>query len=229
MHDKASTGGEVAITGVAITCALGNGTEEVWKAVRDGASGIRLTRRLDMSTAELPLLRRGGRDRAEPKRRPGPARPGHPAWRSAPRSRRWSLPGWHRWTHGPVPVRGRPGHVGRRPGRRASSSTGSCCAGASRRARRHHLLTYPLYTAADALSIAFGLKGPKVVDLQRLRGGRQLDRVRGRRDPRRPGRRDAGRRRGRAGHPVARRLRQPQGARPGAVRAVLAQHRAEHR
>src|SRR2546423_70361 len=39
----------VAITGVAISCALGTGTDEVWTAIRDGESGIALTRRLDVS------------------------------------------------------------------------------------------------------------------------------------------------------------------------------------
>src|SRR5256885_16958541 len=38
----------VAITGVAISCALGTGTDEVWTAIRDGESGIALTRRLDV-------------------------------------------------------------------------------------------------------------------------------------------------------------------------------------
>ena len=32
----------VAITGIAISCAVGTGTEEVWKAIRDGQSGIGL-------------------------------------------------------------------------------------------------------------------------------------------------------------------------------------------
>src|SRR5436309_1352316 len=61
----------VAITGVAVSCALGTGTEQVWAAIRDGESGIALTRRLDVSAlschcaGEMTRIPEPSRDQAE--------------------------------------------------------------------------------------------------------------------------------------------------------------------
>src|SRR5256714_10562626 len=160
----------VAITGVAISCALGTGTEEGWTAIRDGESGIALTRRLDVSKltchcsgemAEVP----------EPTRAEAAAE----GW-SMPRGRldRATLLalGTAReaiLTSG-VDLSTMDGY---RCGVALGTSVGGLDEGEQFHwevlregvdaARTSHLLVYPLYTAADALSIAFGLKGPKVV------------------------------------------------------------------
>jgi 3-oxoacyl-[acyl-carrier-protein] synthase II len=157
----------VAITGIAVTCALGAGAEEVWKAVRDGRSGIRLTRRIDVSTLscrfsgeveELPVPRRRPRgllDRATSLALAA----GEEALASA------GLDGT-----GQPPLSGYDPY---RAGVALGTSVGGLdrgerfhwelLAGGVDATRRHHLLTYPLYTSADALSVAHGLQGPKVV------------------------------------------------------------------
>ena len=40
----------VAVTGLGINCALGDGTDNVWTAVREGRSGVRLTQRLNVDS-----------------------------------------------------------------------------------------------------------------------------------------------------------------------------------
>lgn len=151
----------VAITGVAMSCALGDGAETVWKAMRDGRSGIRLTQRIDVSALscrysgevqELPVPRhrpRGLLDRATSMALAA----GEEALASA---------------------RLRPDHYDPyRFGVAIGTSVGGLeqgeqfhwqlLAGGVAATRRHHLFSYPLYTAADALSVANGLRGPKVV------------------------------------------------------------------
>src|SRR5215207_7552772 len=151
----------VAITGIAISCALGTGTEEVWKAVRDGESGIGLTRRLDVSTLschysgevkEIPETRRRPRGRLD-------------------RATRLALNAVDEAIEAAGLSLGRfaPSRVGVSLG----TSVGGLDEGEQSHwalrqdgveaARRHNLLVYPLYTSADAISVAFGLKGPKVV------------------------------------------------------------------
>lgn len=39
----------VAITGIGLSCALGNGAQHVWRGIRAGQSGIAKTQRLDVS------------------------------------------------------------------------------------------------------------------------------------------------------------------------------------
>ena len=160
----------VAITGVAISCALGTGTDEVWTAIRDGESGIALTRRLDVEKltchcsgemAEIP----------EPTREEA----AHEGW-SMPRGRldRATLLALGTAREA-ITTSGLDlstlDHY--RCGVALGTSVGGLDEGEQfhwevlregvEAARTSHLLVYPLYTAADALSIAFGLKGPKVV------------------------------------------------------------------
>ena len=151
----------VAITGVAITCALGNGAEEVWKAVRDGESGIRLTKRLDVSTLSCHYS-------GEVQRVPAPGR--RPRGR-LDRATRLSLSASEEAiaSAGLAVEEYDPYRVGVALG----TSVGGLdegekfhwqlLRGGVDAARKHHLLVYPLYTSADAISVAFGLKGPKVV------------------------------------------------------------------
>src|SRR4051812_40652626 len=49
MNQQSSEPNRVVVTGVGIVCALGDGSERVWHAVRDGQRGTRLTTRLDVS------------------------------------------------------------------------------------------------------------------------------------------------------------------------------------
>jgi 3-oxoacyl-[acyl-carrier-protein] synthase II len=151
----------VAITGIAISCAVGSGSEEVWKAIRDGQSGIRLTRRLDVSTLschysgevqDLPEPRRRPRGRVDRATRIALA-----AADEALTSADLSLDAFDPY--------------------RIGVSLGTSVGGLDEGERFHwallrdgvaaapkqHLLVYPLYTSADAISTAFGLKGPKVV------------------------------------------------------------------
>jgi 3-oxoacyl-[acyl-carrier-protein] synthase II len=160
----------VAITGVAITCALGNGTEEVWKAVRDGESGITLTRRLDVSSL---TCRCAGEVAEVPDPMAEFAK--HEDW-SVPRGRldRASRLALGTALEAMVASDVKVSKVDPyRFGVALGTSVGGLDEGEQfhwellregvETARRDHLLSYPLYTAADALSIAFGLKGPKVV------------------------------------------------------------------
>nr|WP_042187121.1 beta-ketoacyl-[acyl-carrier-protein] synthase family protein [Kibdelosporangium sp. MJ126-NF4]CEL17820.1 3-oxoacyl-[acyl-carrier-protein] synthase / Chain length factor [Kibdelosporangium sp. MJ126-NF4]CTQ90956.1 3-oxoacyl-[acyl-carrier-protein] synthase / Chain length factor(EC:2.3.1.41) [Kibdelosporangium sp. MJ126-NF4] len=151
----------VVITGVAISCALGTDTEKVWRSILDGDSGIRLTQRLDVSTLSchysgelgpvaLPAHRPRGRlDRA--------SRLALNAARDALESAALD-----------------PSEVDSyRIGLALGTSVGGLDEGEQFHwellrdgpdaVRRHHLLVYPLYTSADAVSVAFGLKGPKAV------------------------------------------------------------------
>lgn len=151
----------VVVTGVAVSCAIGDGTEQVWKSVRDGRSGIRLTQRLDVSQlscrysgemGEIPL----------PVRRPR----GH-----ADRATRLALNAAHEAIEAAQLAVDTvdPYRIGVALG----TSVGgldegerfhwALLSGGVAATRRHHLLVYPLYTSADAVSIAYGLKGPKVV------------------------------------------------------------------
>ncbi|MFI6676785.1 beta-ketoacyl-[acyl-carrier-protein] synthase family protein [Kribbella sp. NPDC050470] len=153
----------VAITGVAMTCALGAGTESVWTGVRDGATGIGRTRRLDTSTlscqysgevADVPVPPRRGRGRVD--RAIGLALG---AAAEAVEHAKLDIGSFDPY----------------RVGIAMGTSVGGLDAGEQYHwellrgggrvdaASRHHLLVYPLYTSTDAVSTAFGLKGPKVV------------------------------------------------------------------
>ncbi|WP_433003858.1 beta-ketoacyl-[acyl-carrier-protein] synthase family protein [Kribbella sp. CA-294648] len=153
----------VAITGVAMTCALGTGTEAVWTGVRDGATGIGRTRRLDTSplscqysgeVAEIPVPPQRGRGRVD--------RAIGMALGAAAEA----------IEHSKLDIASLDPY---RVGIAMGTSVGGLDAGEQyhwellrgegrvEAASRHHLLTYPLYTSTDAVSAAFGLKGPKVV------------------------------------------------------------------
>ncbi|QEV21772.1 beta-ketoacyl-[acyl-carrier-protein] synthase family protein [Streptomyces alboniger] len=151
----------VAITGIGLSCALGNGVQQVWRGIREGRSGIGKTERIDVSTlscqysGEVPSVPaagqrlRGRLDRAttlalnaaeEAIEGAGLSLTEHDAYRmgvavgtSVGGLERGEEFHWDLLRDGP---------------------------GAPRRDRLFH---YPLYTSADALSIAFQLKGPKVV------------------------------------------------------------------
>lgn len=160
----------VAITGVAVSCALGDGTEQAWKAIRDGESGISLTRRLDVSTLTCKYSGEMG-DVPAPGRT---ARQGE-LWRR-PRGRldratRLVLNAAREvFASSELPD---DAYDSYRVGVALGTSVGGLdegerfhwqlLGGGVEATRRDHLLVYPLYTSADALSVAFGLKGPKVV------------------------------------------------------------------
>lgn len=151
----------VAITGIAVTCALGDGADAVWKAVHDGQSGIRLTQRLDVSTLSC-------RYSGEVEQVPRPGR--------KPRGRldRATTLALAAGEEALASARLRPAAFDPyRVGVALGTSVGGLeqgeqfhwelLGGGVPATRRHHLLTYPLYTSADALAAAYGLKGPKVV------------------------------------------------------------------
>lgn len=151
----------VVITGLGIRCALGDGTEQVWSAVRAGTAGIRVTQHLDVSSltchysGELddpgsPIRRPRGRlDRA--------TRLALSATTEAIEQSGIALDGMDPY----------------RVGLAIGTSVGGLSEGEQFHwelleqgpdaTRRHHLLIYPLYSSADAISVAFGIKGPKVV------------------------------------------------------------------
>lgn len=144
----------VAITGVAITCGLGHETEAVWRAVRDGACGVNTVGRLDTSTLHCHLAAEVETDPTSPDRAMGFAvRVAQEAVQDAaldlamvPRYRRGVALG----TSVGGLERGETWHAGLlREGPKA--------------ARAGLLLTYPLYTSADAIATHLGLAGPKVV------------------------------------------------------------------
>ena len=151
----------VAITGVAISCALGNGSEEVWKAVRDGECGIRLTQRLDVS--KLSCHYSGEIDTIE--------QPAHEPQGRLDRATRLALSA-SRDAIASAALRVAD-HDPYRVGVALGTSVGGLdegeqfhwelLRGGVEATRAEHLLIYPLYTAADAVSVAFQLKGPKVV------------------------------------------------------------------
>src|ERR687887_871541 len=151
----------VAITGIAISCAVGSGTEEVWKAIRDGQSGIGLTQRLDVSTLSC-------RYSGEVGTVPQPAR--RPRGRLDRATRMALFAADEAITSSELDVerfdRYRVGvSLGTSVGGLDEGETfhWALLDGGVEAARKQNLITYPLYTSADAISAAFGLKGPKVV------------------------------------------------------------------
>ncbi|MGW7006229.1 beta-ketoacyl-[acyl-carrier-protein] synthase family protein [Streptomyces sp. NPDC054933] len=151
----------VAITGIGLSCALGNGVEEVWRAIRAAESGISRTRRLDVSALscqysgevdsvpEPQLALRGVPDRAT-KLALGAAQ-------EAIAAARLDLADHDRYRMG-VAVGTSVGGLDR-----GEAFHWELLRHGPEAPRRDLLFTYALYTSADALSIAFQLKGPKVV------------------------------------------------------------------
>lgn len=151
----------VVVTGVAVSCALGNRTDEVWKAVRDGESGIRLTQRLDVSkltcqysgeAGDVPLPPRKPKGRADRATRLALA-----AAQEAVESARLDTGSLDQYRFG-VALGTSVGGLDE-----GEQFHWQLLAGGAAATRPHHLLTYPLYTAADAISSAYQAKGPKVV------------------------------------------------------------------
>ncbi|MGH4001514.1 MAG: beta-ketoacyl-[acyl-carrier-protein] synthase family protein, partial [Pseudonocardiaceae bacterium] len=151
----------VAITGIAITCALGDGAETVWKAIRDGRSGIRLTRRLDVSMLSCHFCAEV-RDLPVPRHRPRGLLDRASSMALAAGEEALACAGLRAGYYDTY-----------RFGVALGTSVGGLdqgeqfhwelLSGGVAATRRHHLFSYPLYTAADALSVAHGLRGPKVV------------------------------------------------------------------
>lgn len=151
----------VVITGLGVSCALGTGTEEVWKAVRKGECGIRLTQRLDVSTlscrysgevSRLPVVPRRGKGRLD--------RASRLALGAAEEAVGASGLDFDAVDPYEMGVALGTSVGGLEEGERFHWQL---LHGGVAATRRHHLLTYPLYTSADAVSSAFGLKGPKAV------------------------------------------------------------------
>ncbi|MEI5098190.1 beta-ketoacyl-[acyl-carrier-protein] synthase family protein [Streptomyces sp. PmtG] len=151
----------VAVTGIGISCALGTGAEQVWQAVRSGASGIGKAERLDVSTLSC---RYAGEVRSVPAdvRRTG-IRPD--------RATRLALAAVAEAVTGAdLPL---PDYDSYRVGVAVGTSVGGLehgerfhwdlLKGGPAAGGRHRLTSYPLYTSADAISVAFQLRGPKVV------------------------------------------------------------------
>jgi 3-oxoacyl-[acyl-carrier-protein] synthase II len=159
----ASRGSEerVVITGVGISCALGTGTEQVWAAIQGGQCGIDLTKRLDVSSLScrysgeapdppLPSRRGQGRlDRA--------SRMVLGAAEEALRAASLDIDSTDPYEAG-VALGTSVGGLDE-----GEKFHWQLLRGGLPATRRHHLLVYPLYTSADALSVAYGLRGPKVV------------------------------------------------------------------
>ncbi|MFG2143001.1 beta-ketoacyl-[acyl-carrier-protein] synthase family protein [Streptomyces sp. NPDC048696] len=151
----------VAITGIGLSCALGDGARQVWRAIRAGDSGIAPTRRLDVST----LSCRYAGEVAE-------VASSHPRLRGrVDRATSLALTA----AEEAVAAAGLPmeGEDPYRMGVAVGTSVGGLDRGerfhwellreGAEEPRADLLYNYPLYTSADALSIAFQFKGPKVV------------------------------------------------------------------
>ncbi|NUP16872.1 MAG: beta-ketoacyl-[acyl-carrier-protein] synthase family protein [Streptomyces sp.] len=151
----------VAVTGIGISCALGHGVQQVWRAVCEGASGIGRTRRLDVSTLSCKY---SGEVDSLPAtvRRTGT----HPD-----RATRLALAAVEEaFDSAQLPPADYDPY---RMGVAVGTSVGGLdqgerfhwdvLAGGPAAGRRGLLTSYPLYTSADAISVAFQLRGPKVV------------------------------------------------------------------
>lgn len=151
----------IAITGLGITCALGDGVDAVWKGVREGLSGIRLTQRPDTSllscqysgsiegTPQALSGWRGKLDRA--------SRLALAVSEEALQSAGLDLSDLDPYRVG-VAIGTSVGGLDQ-----GEQFHWELMAGGPEATRLSRLLTYPLYTAADVLATAHGLKGPKVV------------------------------------------------------------------
>ncbi|MDX2969754.1 beta-ketoacyl-[acyl-carrier-protein] synthase family protein [Kribbella solani] len=151
----------VAITGIGVTCALGTGADAVWTGVRDAVSGIGRTKRLDTSTLSCHYSGEVAEVAAPPRRSKGRIDRAIGlalgAAAEALEDAKLDLAGFDPY----------------RVGIATGTSVGGLDAGEQYHwqllrdgragASKAHLLMYPLSTSTDAVSAAFGLKGPKVV------------------------------------------------------------------
>ncbi|HEX2417499.1 MAG TPA: beta-ketoacyl-[acyl-carrier-protein] synthase family protein, partial [Micromonosporaceae bacterium] len=160
----------VAITGVSISCAVGDGTEQVWKAIREGESGISLTKRIDVSTLSCHYSGEMGEVAAPPTQPQQGERWRRPLGRLDRATRMVLNAAREAFADSELPA---DLYDPYRFGVALGTSVGGLdegerfhwelLKGGVQATRRGRLLIYPLYTAADALSVAYGLKGPKVV------------------------------------------------------------------
>jgi len=197
-----------------------------------GKSGVRLTQRLDVAALSCPLCRRGPPTLHD--RRGGPkgrARPGPPGWRCRPPRRALRHRGPGRTRSRPVPARRRSSATsGRRAVGGRAVSLGACLRDGPNATGRHPSPESTRSTRRPtAVQRGVRVERSQSRDLQRLRRRQQLHRLCRGFDPRRPRGRDGGRWGRRAGHPVAGRIRQPEGPGRPALRALLAQQRADPR
>lgn len=145
---------DVAVTGLAVACGLGDDAEEVWRAVLDGQSGVRPIQRLDSSplrcrVASELISTPPGSDRAL-----GLA---VRVAREALNNAGVDLSTVDRFRRGLA--------LGTSVGglERGEEWHGDLLRRGLSAIRSGLLLTYPLYTSADAVSAELGLQGPKVV------------------------------------------------------------------
>lgn len=144
----------ISVSGLAIACGLGDETNTVWTAVKRGDSGITPIRRLDVSSLRSRFAAELQSDPAGPDRAVGLG---------------------VRVATAAVVDAGV--DLADLDSTRVGVALGTSVGGLERgeqwqrdllyegveRTRRGLLLTYPLYTAADAISGVLGLRGPKVV------------------------------------------------------------------
>ncbi|WP_369373327.1 beta-ketoacyl synthase [Streptomyces sp. cg36] len=151
----------VVITGIGLSCALGDGAQQVWRGIRAGESGIARTQRLDVSALSCQYA---GEVSAVPA--------AHPRLRGrTDRATSLALTAADE-----AVAAARLPEDGIDP-YRMGVAVGTSVGGLDRGERFHWellrggpqapradlLFHYPLYTSADALSVAFQFKGPKVV------------------------------------------------------------------
>lgn len=149
---------QIAVTGVALSCGLGDETLQVWKAIVAGRSGIGPTAGFDVSmlrcqiSAELafdPPRAGATTDRA--------TLMALQVTRSALESAAVDLGDYDPYRVG-VGLGTSVGGLALGERWQAELLSGGVAA-----TRRRHLLGYPLYSCADAVSAEFALRGPKVV------------------------------------------------------------------
>ncbi|WP_052229740.1 beta-ketoacyl-[acyl-carrier-protein] synthase family protein [Streptomyces sp. CT34] len=169
MNPNKSGRERVAVTGIGLSCALGNGVQQVWRGIREGRSGIGETGRIDVSTLSC---RYSGEVSSVPASR-------HRLRGRLDRATTLALNAAEEALNGAgLGLAGgdghdRSGHDPYRMGVAVGTSVGGLERGEEfhwellrngpQAPRRDLLFHYPLYTSADALSIAFQLRGPKVV------------------------------------------------------------------
>lgn len=153
MKDSPAPSG-VVVTGLAVSCGLGDTTDVVWRAVREGACGVAPIERLDVATLTCQVASElvsspSGADRAI-----GLA---VQVASAAVGDASLDLTALDPYRVG-VSLGTSVGGL-----ERGESWQRDLLKGGPDATRTGLLLTYPLYTSADAVSVALGLKGPKVV------------------------------------------------------------------
>lgn len=150
----AAGAGRVAVTGLALACGLGDDSQQVWEAIIAGGDGVRPIARLDTSMLTCQVAGELRRDPAGPERAVGLALAVADA----------ALEHAHFLDTGVDPFRVGIG-LGTSVGglEQGERWHRELLRGGPSAARRGRLLTYPLYTSADALAHRYGFRGPKAV------------------------------------------------------------------